>query len=360
VAISFSPIAECEDTQPFAECHGISLSVNLSAGDIETIRNGLLQHGLLLFRNQLDINPLDEVNFNQAFGWHDPDQQVYLFGFGAPTTEHQVSGGAQMPEFPQISVLGNVLLDDYHGITNTQLQLRLGFTYSGWHADGLHDMFDGMPELTTMFNPPGYCATKGGETYFTSGVCAVARMETELLRELECCVVAYMRCPNDDEPYESRRVAPGPSVMVNEGTRRVGFAMDMDDPGAGMHDFELLPEHADGGGKHRCIRSHPQTGQKSLYITPGRAVCLLDAGTGEIRHGVEETADYLSRALEPSVVPGTRYEHKWREGDFVAWINPLVLHSASDPAGTEGNRLLHRVRLSTTKSRWVDGKYLYV
>jgi alpha-ketoglutarate-dependent taurine dioxygenase len=304
------------------------------------------------------MTPENEVTFNEAFGWHDPDQKAFLFGFGAPTTEHKTSGGAQIPDWPQVSVLGNIWLEDYHGIKNTQLIQTLGLSYSGWHADGLHDMFDGMPELTTMYNPVGWQTDGGGKTYFTSGVKAAERMDKSLLQELSKCVVAYVRCPNDDEPDESRRVIPGPAYMGRDGTRRTGFAVDANDPSAGFHDFEFKPEHAEGAGYHRCIRNHPLTGQPSLYVTPGRAVCLVDIETAEIRHDVEETADLLSDALQPSVIQGVRYEHQWREGDFVAWSNTLVLHSASDASGIVGQRLIHRVRLSAPKSRWANGKYL--
>jgi len=351
VTITFTALPACAETQPFAECRDIDLSAPLAADDIARIRKGLLQHGLLLFRDQHRMTPADEVAFNKAFGWHDETQREFLFGFGAPGTEHRVSGGAQLPDCPEVSVLGNVLLQDYHGLSSVQLLPVLGLTYTGWHADGLHDMFDGLPELTSMFNPPGWEARAGGSTYFTSGVRAVERMDPGLAAELERCTVAYARCPNDEAPDEARRILPGPSFMADEGTRRIGFAASSRDPGAGLLDFTLRPDHADDGGRHPAILVHPITGQRSLYVTPARAVCLLDRVTGEMRHGVAETADMLSRALLPSAAPGVRYEHTWREGDFVVWSNTLVLHSATDPGTIEGPRLMHRVRLSTPKRR---------
>lgn len=351
MAIAFPPIETSPSQQPFAECRGISLSEELSADAIGAIRAGLLKHGLLVFRDQGAMTPAQEVAFNRAFGWHDPDQKDFLFGFGAPTTEHRVSGAAQMPDLPEVSVLGNVMLENYHGITNTQLKPVLGFTHSAWHADGLHDMFDGLPEMTTMFNPVGWQTRGGGATYFTSGVHAVRRMDGEVLEELRRCVVAYVRSPNDQERDDSRRVTPGSSRMADEGTRRIGFSTRSDDPNAPLHDFELLIEHSNGGGRHAPIRRHPLTGEDALYITPGQAVCLLDAESGELRHGVEETVDLLARALRPSVGPEIRYEHHWQEGDFVAWVNTLVLHSASDPSEIDGERLMHRVRLSSPKTR---------
>jgi taurine dioxygenase len=349
MTITFCPIPDCSKVQPFAECKGIDLSTELSEEQINQLKEGLLTHGLLLFRNQNNLSPEQEVSFNEAFGWHNAKQKEFLFGFGAPTTEHRVSGGAQLPDWPQISVLGNVFLQNYYGVKNTQLKPVLGFTFSAWHADGLHDMLDGMPELTTMFNPPGWQSLSGGRTYFTSGVRAIDRMNPALAEELSHCIVAYMRAPNDDFPDEARRIHSGPSYMSEQGTKRIGFAKDPDDPDAGLNDFTLANHHADNGGRHPCIRTHPLTGQKSLYVTPGKAVYLIDADTGEIRHDVENTAELLSQALLPSATPAVRYEHEWQEGDLVAWINTLVLHSASDPSEIEGQRLMHRVRLSTPK-----------
>jgi alpha-ketoglutarate-dependent taurine dioxygenase len=349
MSICFQPIENCSKTQPFAECIGIDLATKFDEYTISVLKNGLLKHGLLLFRNQKNLTPEKEVVFNRAFGWHDPTQEEFLFGFGAPTLEHKVSGGAQIPEFPQVSVLGNAFLDNYHGIRNTRLKPVLGFTFSAWHADGLHDMLDGMPELTTMYNPTGWQTSSGGATYFTSGVEAIQRMDSELYRELSCCTVAYMRAPNDTYPDETRRVTASPSFMTDEGTRRIGFGADPDNPNAGITNFKLKMEHADNGGRHPAIRAHPQTGQASLYITPGKAVYLLDTKTGVVRHGIDDTARLLSQALKPSAEPGVRYEHQWSEGDFVAWLNTLVLHSASDPDHIEGQRLMHRVRLSTPK-----------
>ncbi len=357
MTIAFSPIKQCAETQPFVECHGVDLSQDMPPDTLRQIKQALLTHGLVLFRHQKELSPQREVAFNRAFGWHDDRQATFVFGFGAPETGIKVSGGAQLPSCPEVSVLGNVMLDDYHGILNTQLRSGLGLTYSGWHADGLHDMFDGMPEMTTMFNPVGWQSTRGGETLFTSGVRAVERMDRSLLEELEHCVVAYMRFPNDDAPDESRRVIGAHAYMTKEGTHRVGWAVSPRDPAAGLLELELKPDHADGGGRHRCIRVHPVTGERSLYVSPGSVVHLLDADSGKMRHDIAETGRLLSEALLPSALPGVRYEHQWREGDFVAWLNTLVLHSATDPLDTDGPRLLHRVRLATPKTRWKNGQY---
>ena len=62
---------------------------------------------------------------------------------------------------------------------------------------------------------------------------------------------------------------------------------------------------------------HPLTAQESLYVTPGRAVYLIDAKSGHMRYDIEGTVEILSQALRPSAKKGVRYEHHWEEGDFV-------------------------------------------
>ena len=173
------------------------------------------------------------------------------------------------------------------------------------------------------------------------------RLENEFLDELRNCIVAYIRLPNDEYPDESRRINSGPAYMVDDGTRRIGFGTDPYDSSAGLRDFTLLYEHAIGGGRHPCIHIHPLTAQESLYVTPGRAVYLIDAKSRHMRHDIEGTVEILSQALRPSAKKDVRYEHHWEEGDFVAWLNTLTLHSATDPAYIDGSRLMHRVRLST-------------
>ena len=349
MAVSFVPIEQCQATQPFAECRGVDLSGDLTDEEIVQVKRGLLKHGLLLFRNQKRLTPKREVIFNKAFGWHDPGQSQYLFGFGAPNSEDRYSGGAQIPEWPQVSLLGNVRLRDYYGLHDIRLRPVLGLTFSGWHSDGLHDMLDGLPELTTMFNPMGWKTISGGETFFTSGVNAIDRLDEGFVDELSRCMVAYLRSPNDDDPDECRRVQAGTPFMVEEGTRRIGFCSDAQDPDSDLNGFQFTLQHAEGGGRHPCIYSHPVTGQRSLYVSPAKAIYLLDIHTGLLRHDIQRTTELLSMALLPSVGKSVRYAHKWCEGDFVAWLNTLVLHSASDSHNVVGDRLLHRVRLSTPK-----------
>lgn len=144
-----------------------------------------------------------------------------------------------------------------------------------------------------------------------------------------------MRFPNDDAPQESRKVNGAHGYMTEEGAHRVGWAVAAIAVSAYTRPLEKL---------------------HFMYLRGARSVSWMWTA-GEVRHDIDETQRLLSAALLPSALPGVRYEHRWREGDFIAWINTLVLHSATDPCKTDGPRLMHRVRLSTPKTRWRNGQY---
>ena len=65
------------------------------------------------------------------------------------------------------------------------------------------------------------------------------------------------------------------------------------------------------------IRTHPETGRKSLYFDPGK-ICYLV--------GVEEKeSDALFAELkERMITPDAEYHHVWRKGDIVIWDNRFV------------------------------------
>ena len=89
------------------------------------------------------------------------------------------------------------------------------------------------------------------------------------------------------------------------------------------------------GADHPLVRTHPDTGRKSLYIgnhstgivgwpeEPGRALL----------------ADLLDHATQPCFV----YTHRWRLGDLVMWDNRVLLHRAVNNYAVDTyHRVMHR------------------
>lgn len=71
---------------------------------------------------------------------------------------------------------------------------------------------------------------------------------------------------------------------------------------------------------HPLVRTHPETGRKSLYIGMYSSH-ILDMPEEEGRALIEEL---LAHATRPELV----YTHQWRPGDLVLWDNRCLVHRA--------------------------------
>lgn len=91
---------------------------------------------------------------------------------------------------------------------------------------------------------------------------------------------------------------------------------------------------------HPLVRTHPDTGRRSLYVS------YLTAG-------VEGMDDEASRSLLGALIRHVdddrfTWTHRWRPGDVVVWDNRCTNHrrTAFDPAE---RRVLHRVQIAGTR-----------
>ena len=65
---------------------------------------------------------------------------------------------------------------------------------------------------------------------------------------------------------------------------------------------------------HPIIRTHPETGRRSLYFDPGKICYLVGIDDGE--------GDALIGELkERMIAPDGEHHHVWRKGDVVIWDN---------------------------------------
>ena len=83
---------------------------------------------------------------------------------------------------------------------------------------------------------------------------------------------------------------------------------------------------------------HPVTGRIILYIDQmltARIECLPEA---ESRALIKELQACL-------YAPGSLFKHVWHMGDLVIWDNIAVQHGRGDLIGTEGPRMLQKVKL---------------
>jgi alpha-ketoglutarate-dependent 2,4-dichlorophenoxyacetate dioxygenase len=86
---------------------------------------------------------------------------------------------------------------------------------------------------------------------------------------------------------------------------------------------------------HPLVRTHPQTGQKALYLGHH---ALGIAGMPEAE-GRALLAELLAHATRAEFV----HSHRWRAGDFVIWDNCCLLHRAvANYDMTRWRRVMHR------------------
>jgi taurine dioxygenase len=89
---------------------------------------------------------------------------------------------------------------------------------------------------------------------------------------------------------------------------------------------------------HPIVRVHPETGRKSLFVSPNQVRSF--EGMTE-----EESRGLLGFLFEHSVLPEFTYRHRWAPGDVVIWDNRCTLHYAVHDY-SEAPRLLHRTSVA--------------
>ena len=95
--------------------------------------------------------------------------------------------------------------------------------------------------------------------------------------------------------------------------------------------------HDKGAPLRPIIKTHPETGRKSIY-------------TGRHAYGIPgmseaESETLLAGLLEQACQPPRVYKHTWQVGDTVVWDNRCVLHRAC-PYDPQYPRVLRGTRIS--------------
>jgi taurine dioxygenase len=92
---------------------------------------------------------------------------------------------------------------------------------------------------------------------------------------------------------------------------------------------------------HPLVRTHPETGRKSLYLNPNRMEQVEGMDRAESDRLLDEL---IAHAIEPKY----QYRHVWRQGDIVIWDNRATMHKANADYPAGERRLMHRVIVAGT------------
>ena len=258
------------------EILGADLSQPARAELAAQIRQALLDHQIVVVRGQA-LTKEQQYNFTLNFG--ELEEHVARHSDGRYGIVHSVT---------------NL---DRDGNPTDALDTRGNYF---WHTD---KSYHAVPSLMTMLHavelPP-----EGGDTQFANMVLAYRALPDSMKERL-----AGLRGIHS---WEASRLASGSKPASEEEKR------------------ERPPV------SHPIVRTHPETGEKALYIGTHAAGGVEGMGAEE---GKALLAELLAHATQDAFV----YTHHWRSGDLVMWDNRALLHRAlANYEMGRHRRVLHR------------------
>ena len=269
---------ESRPLAPFgAEIVGVDLAAELDAGTIDALRAAWRAHKVLVFRDQR-IDPAAQVRFASLFGTPD----VYPFR-------------AALPDDPLVVPI----------VKEPDETANFG---GGWHTDG---SWQAHPPKATVLHavdvPP-----RGGDTLFADTAAAFRDLSDGLRRTLLGLEGIYTPALVHGRDADHAAVA---------GDRR-----GHEEGAAALAEAEVV---------HPLVRTHPDTGERSIFCTT--------VHTHRIRGWTREESTPL---LEFLMDHATREQHvvrvRWQPGTVALWDNRCLFHNALNDYPGE-RRCMHRV-----------------
>jgi taurine dioxygenase len=268
-------------------CIGPQIGVEVTGVDVKTlddagfapIYKAWLDHNVMVVRDQQLTIP-DFLRYSRRFG---------------PVVPHP-SKSTRHRDYPEITMLGVDKFDADGKIIDAIY--RRGA--EGWHTDGAYNQAPfKATQLYALAIP-----SRGGNTLFANGYAAYDALPQRLKDRLDRVVGAFA--------YGGRR---GKSALLNP------------------EDQEWTPV------LHPIVRTHPETGWRSLYFDPGK-ICRLV--------GVEdsESDELIAELKQRMIVPDAEYHHVWKKGDIVIWDNRCSYHRAAGDYPPEEERIHWRVSIN--------------
>jgi taurine dioxygenase len=171
-----------------------------------------------------------------------------------------------------------------------------------WHTDTAYLETPPMATMLVAREVPDF----GGDTLFASGYAAYDALSNGMKRMLE------------------------PLYAVNSSTK-AEKTRTREDRKPGQERQVLEAEHP-------VVRTHPETGRKSLYINIGHTLRFVDMTE-------EESAGLLAYLFEHQARPEFTCRFSWQPGSIALWDNRCALHNPiNDYHGKR--RIMHRVTLA--------------
>jgi taurine dioxygenase len=264
-----------------AEVRGVDLSQPIAPRLFAQIRAAWLEHMVLRFCGQKLTGP-QLLAFSRNFGELDPPGPNPL-------------GRPFLPDHPEMNVISNI----------REGGVPIGGLGDGeaiWHADMTYVERPPMAAILYAIEIP----PAGGDTYWANMVLAYDALAAALKRRVEGLEAVH------DATYNSA------------GAMRKGYN-------------EVTDPRTAPGARHRLVRTHPETGRRSLFLGRRRNSYIVGLE-------LEESERLLDELWRHATQPQFTFRQQWRVGDVMVWDNRCTLHrrDAFDPSA---RRLLHRTQI---------------
>ena len=264
-----------------AEVLGLDLSQPLEAADFAAVHQAHLRHHVLVFRDQR-IQPEHQIAISKRFG---PLQIHVLKDF-------------QLPGYPEVLIVSNIKQDGK--------PIGLGDAGHFWHSDL---SYVPTPSLGSMLHAQELPA-EGGDTLFANQHLAWETLPEDLKEQVAGLQAEHSYLCQ----YEALRAkSPWRPKLTQE-------------------QIDAVPPVV-----HPVVRTHPETGTKTLFVSEHFTTRILGLPPAE-------SDALLQRLFAHSTAAQLVYRHRWQPHDLVFWDNRSVTHLA---AGTPEHqrRTLYRTTL---------------
>ncbi|HKJ25480.1 MAG TPA: TauD/TfdA family dioxygenase [Myxococcota bacterium] len=266
-----------------AEVSGIDLWKPLDPGDVADLRRAILDHGVVFLRGQ-KLSHDDHLALARALG--EPDL-------------HPIANG--MAEHPEI-----IRVESPAG--------EGAFFGTSWHTD---NSFFAKPSAMTILRSERVPPT-GGDTLFASMERAWEVLSEPVRRLLEPLRAVHSAA----RAYDPRVTG----TAKYEGGTAISYT----------YSDRVYEEN-----EHPVMRTHPETGRKSLYVNP----MFTERIVGLNPH---ESAALLAMLHAHATRPDFTCRVSWEPGQVTIWDNRSVQHYAIDDYHAH-ERILYRVTLEGTR-----------
>lgn len=272
-----------------AEIRGVDISTPLEAPVIAAIRQVWLDRKVVFFPGQ-HLDPASHVAFAGQFG--------------ETTRAHPVLPGLDgQPEVFEIDYGAIGRLQELYGKVATP---KRGID---WHTDVTYVERPPMGSvLNAVVIPPA-----GGDTMFSDQQAAYEALSAPMQQFL------------------------GTLRAVHDGRAQFGKALAKRQAGGDEGEWEGEKVTTLGPIEHPVVRTHPETGVRTLFVNPGFTSHLVGL------HRAESQA-LLAFLYAHSVKPEFTMRYHWHAGDVGMWDNRATQHSVIGDYG-EQDRVIQRVTL---------------